>query len=306
MPSPLTSRATSSGKLAPISCSRGLRRSERSEGARVAEERDRATFGKTGAPCTPERAADVGDHERALAIASRRMEPRRRWGTAFVVASVIAFGGVGAAYLWKESQTQSGDEAREGALVADASADARVARGKRKPGKKGARAGKPRGGGGRISTGPGGGGTGNGNGGGGTGNGGGNVGADDNESADDNGGADDPPPPPPFRGRGPAGPTYEAALASNTQEITIGKQGAADLTDAQLSGPMRSGAFAGECGAPDSMKVTVKVAIKTGRAAGVSVSTSPPDPDVAGCIDRYVRTFSWPSSSKMDSFTTTY
>lgn len=235
------------------------------------------------------------------------MEPRRRWGTAIVVASVIAFGGFGAAYLWKESQTES-DEARESARVADASADARVARGKPKPGKKGARAGKPRGGGGRtgIGTGPGGGGGGVGNGGG-TGNGGGNVGADDNGSADDNGGADDPPPPPPpFRGRGPAGPTYEAALASNTQEITIGKQGAADLTDAQLSGPMRSGAFAGECGAPDSMKVTVKVAIKTGRAVGVSVSTSPPDPDIAGCIDRYVRTFSWPSSSKMDSFTTAY
>ncbi|HSO33224.1 MAG TPA: hypothetical protein VLT33_11910, partial [Labilithrix sp.] len=79
-----------------------------------------------------------------------------------------------------------------------------------------------------------------------------------------------------------------------------------DLTDAQLSGPMRSGAFVGECGAPDRMKVTVKVAVKLGRPAGVSISTSPPDPDVAGCIDRYVRTFSWPSSSKMDSFTTTY
>ena len=229
------------------------------------------------------------------------MEPRRRWGTALVVVALIVFGGFGAAYLWKEWQAKSGEE-REDALVADASADARVARRKPKPkpGKQGARAGKPRVGGGRISTGPSGrtGGTGNG---GGTGG-----GADDNESADDNGGADEAPPPPPFRGRGPAGPTYEAALASNTQEVTIGKQGGADLTDAQLSGPMRSGAFVGECGAPDSMKVTVKVAIKTGRAAGVSVSTSPPDPDIAGCIDRYVRTFSWPSSSKMDSFKTTY
>jgi hypothetical protein len=90
------------------------------------------------------------------------------------------------------------------------------------------------------------------------------------------------------------------------QQITIGKQGTPDLTDAQLSGPMRNGAFVAECGAPDSMKVTVKVAIKMGRVAGVSVSTRPPDPDVAGCIDRYVRTFSWPPSSKMDSFTTTY
>jgi hypothetical protein len=223
------------------------------------------------------------------------MEPRRRWATAVVVASVIAFGGFGAAYLWNELQTDSGD-AGDGVLVADAAADARIARGKPKPGK-GPRGGKPRGGGGRISNGPGGGGSAVG---------GGNVGTDDDRGADDNGGADEAPPPPPFRGRGPAGPTYEAALASNRQEITIGKQGAPDLTDAQLSGPMRSGAFVGECGAPDSMIVTVKVAIKTGRAAGVSISTSPHDADVAGCIDRYVRTFSWPSSSKMDSFTTKY
>ena len=215
------------------------------------------------------------------------------------MVSVMAFGGFGAAYLWKESQTDSGEgEAADGVLLADAAADARLARGKPKPGKKGARAGKPRGGGGRISNGP--------AGGGGAGVGGGNVGTDDDRGGDDNGGPDEAPLPPPFRGRGPAGPTYEAALASNTQEITIGKQGAPDLTDAQLSGPMRSGAFVGECGAHDSKKETVKVAIKTGRAAGVSISTSPPDPDVAGCIDRYVRTFSWPSSSKMDSFTTTY
>ena len=78
----------------------------------------------------------------------------------------------------------------------------------------------------------------------------------------------------PLRGRGHAGPTYEAVIASNTQEITIGKHGAADLTDAQLSGPMRNGAFVGECGAPVSTRATVHVAIKMGRAAGVSVATS--------------------------------
>ncbi|MBK6696030.1 MAG: hypothetical protein IPG50_28045 [Myxococcales bacterium] len=89
---------------------------------------------------------------------------------------------------------------------------------------------------------------------------------------------------PPFRGRGPAGPTYEAALASNKQEITIGGRQVPDLTDAQLSRPMRSGAFVGECGAPDSMKVQVRVAIRNGRPAGVSVSTTPPHPDIAGCI----------------------
>ena len=239
------------------------------------------------------------------------MGPRYRWGTALVVAVALAAGGGGALYLLKEWEKDSG-EAHDDALGADASADARVARGRGKASKKGARGGKPRGGGGRIGTRAGGGNAGGGNAGGGN-AGGGNAGGDnggDNGGDVDNGSDDDvdteEKKPPPFRGRGPAGPTYEAAIASNTQEITIGKQGAPDLTDAQLSGPMRNGAFVGECGAPDSMRVTVQVAIKTGRAAGVSVSTSPPDPDVAGCIDRYVRTFSWPSSPKTDSFKTRY
>ncbi len=241
-------------------------------------------------------------------------------GTALVVAVALAAGGGGALYLVKEWE-KDGGEAHDDALGADASADAGVARSKGKAGKKGARGGKPRGGGGRMGTrgggsvagtggNAGGGNAGGGNAGGGN-AGGGNAGGGNSGGAVDNGGDDDDndseeKKPPPFRGRGPAGPTYEAAIASNTQEITIGKQGAPDLTDAQLEGPMRSGGFVGECGAPDRMKVTVQVAIKMGRPAGVSVSTSPPDADVAGCIDRYVRTFSWPSSPKMDSFKTTY
>ncbi len=226
------------------------------------------------------------------------MGPRYRWGTALVVAVALAAGGGGALYLLKEWEKDSG-EAHDDTLGADASADARVARGRGKAGKKGARGGKPRGGGGRIGTRAGGGSARGGN------AGGDNGGDVDNGSDDDDNDTEEKKPPP-FRGRGPAGPTYEAAIAANTQEITIGKQGAPDLTDAQLSGPMRNGAFVGECGAPDSMRVTVQVAIKMGRAAGVSVSTSPPDPDVAGCIDRYVRTFSWPSSPKTDSFKTRY
>ncbi len=242
------------------------------------------------------------------------MGARYRWGTALVVAVALAAGGGGTLYLVKQWEEDS-RHARDDDLAADASAEASVARGKGKGkgGKKGARGGKPRGGGGRSGPRGGGGHAGIGAGAGaGSHTGGGNAGGD-NGAAVDNGGDDNDDEitneerkPPPFRGRGPAGPTYEAAIASNKREITIGKQGAPDLTDAQLSAPMRNGAFVGECAAPDNMKVTVHVAIKMGRPVGVSVSTSPPDPDVAGCIDRYVRTFSWPSSPKMDSFKTTY
>ncbi|MEO7110214.1 MAG: hypothetical protein ABI183_07250, partial [Polyangiaceae bacterium] len=105
----------------------------------------------------------------------------------------------------------------------------------------------------------------------------------------------------------PSGMSFEQALNSNNQEINMGaSQGGADLTDGQLSGPLHSGAFLGACGAPDSMKVKVQVAIKSGHAVGVTVSTTPPNTGVSSCIDHAVRGMGWPSSPKMDSFTTSY
>jgi len=231
------------------------------------------------------------------------MEAKRRWATGVVVLVAIAAGGGGGLYLWRETFATDTDAAqRDGGLVGDASTDARAGRGKSKSAKKGGRPGKP-----RAGSKPSGGQGGHGERGGGGGSGSGSGGSNDDDDQGDEGNRDEGTDfQPPFRGRGPAGPTYEAAIASNKQEIAIGGKAEPDLTDVQLAGPMHNGAFVGECGAPDSMKVTVKVAIKLGRAAGVSVFTSPPDPDIAGCIDRYVRTFSWPSSGKMDSFTTTY
>jgi hypothetical protein len=220
------------------------------------------------------------------------MAAKRRWATGVVAILAIAAGVAGAAYLWNEAFPTRTDETHGDGGVGDASADARAGRGKPKVAKKkGGRpgTGKPRAGPKPSMH-----------------NGGGSSSSTNDEDVGDEGDEGTEPFQPPFRGRGPAGPTYEAAIASNNQEVTMGGKHEPDLTDAQLAGPMRSGAFVGECGAPDRMKVTVKVAIKRGRPAGVSVSTSPPDADIAGCIDRYVRTFSWPSSSKMDSFTTTY
>jgi eukaryotic-like serine/threonine-protein kinase len=102
------------------------------------------------------------------------------------------------------------------------------------------------------------------------------------------------------------GMSYEQALASNKEEITMGGKGGPDLSDAQLSAPMKNASFITGCGAPDSMKVTVRVAIKNGRAYGVSVYTNPPNPQVQSCVDRHVRGLGWPANAKMDSFTTTY
>jgi eukaryotic-like serine/threonine-protein kinase len=103
------------------------------------------------------------------------------------------------------------------------------------------------------------------------------------------------------------GLSYEAVLNSNNQEITMGQAaGAPDLTDAQLSAPLRHASFVVSCGAPDDMKVTVRVAVRMGRAVGVSVSTNPPSGGIAGCIDRAVRGLRWAESAKTDFVTTNY
>jgi len=103
------------------------------------------------------------------------------------------------------------------------------------------------------------------------------------------------------------GMSYEAAIASNVQEVTMGGPKAGpDLTDGQLSGPLKNASFVSGCGAGSDMTVTVKVAIKNGRAVGVSVYSNPADARVASCIDHAVRGLSWPSNPKMDSLTTSY
>ena len=54
------------------------------------------------------------------------------------------------------------------------------------------------------------------------------------------------------------------------------------------------------------MHVTVKVAVKMGRAVGVSAYCTPPSPGVSSCIANAVRGKTWPVSPNMDAVTTNY
>ncbi len=102
------------------------------------------------------------------------------------------------------------------------------------------------------------------------------------------------------------GGSFESVLDNNNEEMVMGAAQTPDLTKEQLAGPMRSVSFISACGAPDNMKVTVRVAVKNGRAAGVTVSTNPPSAGVAGCIDSRVRGLAWPVSPKADFVTMSY
>ncbi len=109
-------------------------------------------------------------------------------------------------------------------------------------------------------------------------------------------------------GGGGGGASYESVLNGNNQEISMGQQaaGAPDLTDNQLSAPLRHASFVVSCGAPDSMKVTVRVAVRMGRAVGVTVTTNPPNGGISACVDHAVRGLRWAESAKTDFITTNY
>ena len=61
------------------------------------------------------------------------------------------------------------------------------------------------------------------------------------------------------------GQSYEAVLNWQQRDASMGQaQGQPDLTNAQLAGPLRHASFVTGCGAPDDMKVTVRVAVRMG------------------------------------------
>jgi hypothetical protein len=86
----------------------------------------------------------------------------------------------------------------------------------------------------------------------------------------------------------------------------VGRPRAAPLSSAQLGAPLVHGTFVTACGAPPDMKVVLKVAVKLGRAVDVKVTTDPPDPMVAACIDKAARDLRWDASTKTDHVTVTY
>jgi hypothetical protein len=95
-----------------------------------------------------------------------------------------------------------------------------------------------------------------------------------------------------------AGPTTDAGTSVHRQT--------APLSSAQLGAPLVHGTFVSACGAPDDMKVTVNVSVKMGRAAHVTVTTQPPNPAVASCIERATRDLQWDISPKSDHVAVTY
>ncbi|MBX3226537.1 MAG: hypothetical protein KIT84_32250 [Labilithrix sp.] len=118
--------------------------------------------------------------------------------------------------------------------------------------------------------------------------------------------------------------SYEQATA--TPEPLSDRDDHLHLTDVQLMEPMRG--VPSHCRVPAKAKVTVKAAIREGRAIGVTVrvvmpkTKKPKKPTKAQkdaakaraksvaalvtCVDRTVRGLTWPPSRRRDTITTTF
>jgi hypothetical protein len=80
----------------------------------------------------------------------------------------------------------------------------------------------------------------------------------------------------------------------------------APLSSAQLSEPLVHGRYVTECGAPDDMKVVVKVTVRSGRAIAVDVATKPPNAKVASCVKAATKAKEWDVSPSTQHATATY
>jgi hypothetical protein len=110
--------------------------------------------------------------------------------------------------------------------------------------------------------------------------------------------ASDPFPAPRTAAAGPDAGDGGSASARKTQ--------AAPLSSAQLGAPLVHGKFVTDCGAPDDMKVVVKVTVKMGRAVDVDVTTDPANAGVASCVEKATREKQWDVSPKKQRATVTY
>ena len=98
----------------------------------------------------------------------------------------------------------------------------------------------------------------------------------------------------------------DGADAGDAGPIAVRKTQTAPLSSAQLGAPLVHGKFVTECGAPDDMKVVVKVTVKMGHVVTVDVKTDPPNAAVSSCVEKATRDKQWDVSPKTQSATVTY
>jgi hypothetical protein len=96
------------------------------------------------------------------------------------------------------------------------------------------------------------------------------------------------------------GITCEDAQAQNVDEIDMQGGGQADLTAKDFSAVLNNGTYLAPCEVPETSKIQICVAIRSGAAIGVTVTLDPSNPDLEICVAKQVRVLAFASHPKMD------
>lgn len=97
------------------------------------------------------------------------------------------------------------------------------------------------------------------------------------------------------------GTSCEAVAAQAVDSIEIGAgHGPPDLSREDYARVLDRGSYLAGCGVPDHTSVDVCVAVRGGRALGVTVRTSPPSAAAERCIARAVRALAFPVHPRLD------
>jgi hypothetical protein len=102
------------------------------------------------------------------------------------------------------------------------------------------------------------------------------------------------------------GKSCEKAQDENPQHITMGTSGPKDLSRDDLGRPISNSNAAVACGLPQSAHAKICVLVRRGRPLGVTVNVDPTNNRVAACIDRRMRSLSFPASDNPDTVTYNY
>jgi hypothetical protein len=93
----------------------------------------------------------------------------------------------------------------------------------------------------------------------------------------------------------------EAAIARNTEQITIGAaRGGPDISREAYASILQNGRYLTSCKIPDRTVFEICAAVRNGRAIGITVSSSPSTPALNACVRGAVARLKFPSNERLD------
>lgn len=94
--------------------------------------------------------------------------------------------------------------------------------------------------------------------------------------------------------------------ARNAHPDDLGSKVGPEPPDRAFSEVLVSGAYLNACGVPEETRISICTAIADGAVMGVTVATSPSDPEIEKCVAGNVRTLTFPAHPRLKVVRTSF